>query len=147
MCENLCYDYYTHVHTYTLFTRSDFCQSYTIDMLRPVHNIRSIRNSNKYKDLQQDLLICQLLRNMRFLYRLKYWYSFLLLILYTESYNNIIMYIHSFKYIYIWCCTDLKSAICIYYGLYKLGICYSHILWQILNLYIEMYIQSVTKRF
>ena len=142
MCENLCYDYCA--HTYTLFTRSDFCQSYTIDMLRPVHNIRSIRNSNKYKDLQ--LIWCQLLRNMRFLYRLKSWYSFLLLILYTESYNNIIMYIHSFKCIYIWCCTDLKSAIRIYYGLYKLGICHSHILWQILNLYIEMYI-SVTKRF
>ena len=46
--ESLCYDYYAH-GTYTLFTSPDFCRSYTIDMLMPVHGlyIKNIKNSNK----------------------------------------------------------------------------------------------------
>jgi len=36
------------VHTYTLFTRPDFCRSYTFDILRPFDILTQYKNSNKY---------------------------------------------------------------------------------------------------
>jgi len=40
LCESLCYNYYVH-STYLYFVYT--IRSYTIDMLRPIHNIRNIR--------------------------------------------------------------------------------------------------------